>query len=85
MDGEGSDVSVAFRIEHHTEHGTSVVRHLVELDRRAISRLISRVFEEVLAGFHARGETGVLVMVEEGTGRMVESAVIHPPADSEPS
>ncbi|MDP9473258.1 MAG: hypothetical protein M3Q71_21780, partial [Chloroflexota bacterium] len=50
MDGEGSDVSVAFRIEHHTEHGTSVVRHLVELDRRAISRLISRVFEEVLAG-----------------------------------
>ncbi len=78
MDGEGIEASVAYRIEHHTEQGTTVVRHLVDLDRRAVSSLISRVFQEVLAGFQARGETGRLVMVEEETGQVVESAPIAP-------
>ncbi len=84
MDDAGIDVSVSYRIEHRTGEGTTVVRHLVELDRRAGTSLISRVFQEVLAGFQARGETGALVMVEEDTGREVESAVIHPSAGSEP-
>ena len=85
MDDAGIDGSVVYRVEHHTEQGTTGVRHLVDLDRRAVSSLISRVFQEVLAGFQARGETGVLVLVEEDTGQMVESAVIQPLANSEPS
>ncbi len=68
MDGNDIDGSVTYRIEHQTEQDTTVVRHLVDLDRRAISSLVSRVFEEVLAGFQARGESGRLVMVEEKTG-----------------
>ncbi len=85
MDDAGIDVSVSYRIEHRTGEGTTVVRHLVELDRRAGTSMISRVFQEVLAGFQVRGETGVLVLVEEDTGQMVESAVIQPLANSEPS
>ncbi len=85
MDDAGIDVSVSYRIEHRTGEGTTVVRHLVEPDRRTGTSMISRVFQEVLAGFQARGETGVLVMIEEDTGREVESSVIDPSAHSEPS
>ncbi len=84
MDGSDIDRSVAYRIEHHTEQGTTVVRHLVEIDQRAVSSMISRVFQEVLAGFHARGAPGRLVMVEEETGQVVESALIAPTTGAEP-
>ncbi len=84
MDDAGIDVSVSYRIEHRTGEGTTVVRHLVEPDRRAGTSMISRVFQEVLAGFQARGETGRLIMVEEETGQVVESAPISPATGSEP-
>ncbi len=84
MDDASIDISAAYRIEHHTPQGATVVRHLIEPDRRAGTGMISRVFQEVLAGFHARGETGLLVMVEEDTGREVESATIPAWRGSEP-
>lgn len=84
MDGSGIEASVVYRIEHHTEQGTTVVRHLVEIDQRAGTSMISRVFQEVLAGFQARGETGRLVMVEEETGQEIESAPLSPATGLEP-
>ncbi len=84
MDGNTIDASVAYRIEHHTEHGTTVVRHVVEPNRSAGTIMISRVFQEVLAGVQARGESGRLVMVEEETGQVVESALIAPTTGAEP-
>lgn len=84
MDGAGIDVSAAYRIEHRTPEGVTVVRQVVEPDRRTGTGMISRVFQEVLAGFQARGETGLLVMVEEDTGREVESATIATWRGSEP-
>lgn len=84
MDGSDIDRRVGYRIEHHMNQGTTVVRHLVDIDQRAGTNMISRVFQEVLAGFQARGETGRLVMVEEETGREIESAIIPPKAGAEP-
>ncbi len=84
MDGEGIDASVAYRIEHRTQQGTTTVRQVVEPNRLAGTSMITRVFQEVLAGFQARGETGLLVMIEEDSGRVVESASLAPATGAEP-
>ena len=78
------DVSVAYRIEHHTAQGTTVVRHLVEPGGRSITTMITRVFEEVRAGFQARGQAGQLLLIEEETDQVVESALIAPSTRAEP-
>ncbi len=84
MDGDGIDASVAYRIEHHRPQSVTLVRQVVEPNRFAGTSMISRVFQEVLSGFHARGETGRLVLVEEETGQVVESASLAPATGAEP-
>ncbi len=69
MDDASSDVSAAYRIEHHTPQGATVVRHLIEPDRRAGTGRISRVFQEILPGFQARSEPGRL----DGIGAVARS------------
>ena len=82
-DERGSGVT-GYRIEHHTHQGAAVVRHLVNPDPLAISRLIDQVFQETLAGLRARGEGGVLVLIEDVTHRVVEAQAIQPADSLEP-
>ncbi len=81
---DNADISTAYRIEHRTPAGVTVVRQVVEPDRLATTSMVSRVFQEILAGFQARGEPGRLVMIEEDTGREVEAATIPTWTGSEP-
>ncbi len=83
-DAETASRSVAYRIEHHSPQGAAMVRHLVDIDLRADTTRISRLFQEVLANFQARGESGRLVMIEAATGEVVESATIPAAMGSNP-
>ncbi len=44
MDDERSGGVAGYRIEHHTERGVAVVRHLVNPDPVIIDHVIDRVF-----------------------------------------
>ncbi len=81
MADERSGGVAGYRIEHHTERGVAVVRHLVNPDRAAISSMIDRVFQETLTSLRARGEGGVLVLIEDVTNRVVETQAIEPAPD----
>ncbi len=81
MADERSGGVAGYRIEHHTERGVAVVRHLVNPDPAAISSMIDRVFQETLTSLRARGEGGVLVLIEDVTNRVVETQAIEPAPD----
>ncbi len=85
MDDESRNGVAGYRIEHHTPQGVAVVRHLVTPDPLAISSLIDQVFQDVLTGLQARGEGGVLVLIEDVTNHVVESQVIKPVDGPKPS
>ncbi len=81
MDDERSGGVAGYRIEHHTDRGTAVVRHLVNPDPVATDSMIDRVFQETLTSLRARGEGGVLVLIEDVTNRVVETQAIEPAPD----
>ncbi len=85
MADESSSGVAGYRIEHHTEQGVAVVRHLVNPDPLAISPRIDDVFQETLAGLLARGEGGLLVLIEDVTNQVVESRAIAPMDDPDSS
>ncbi len=61
--------------------GAAVVRHLVNPDPVAIDRMIDQAFQETLASVQARGEDGVVVLIEDVTNRVVETQAIDPLPD----
>ncbi len=79
MNGESRSGVAGYRIEHHTSQGAAVVRHLVNPDPLAIDHMIDHVFQETLAGLRARGEGGVLVLIEDVTNRVVETQALQSP------
>ncbi len=81
MADESSSGVAGYRIEHHTERGTAVVRHLVNPDPVTIDHMIDRVFQETLVNLRARGEGGDLVLIEDVTNRVVETHAIDPSPD----
>ncbi len=81
MDDERSGGVAGYRIEHHTERGVAVVRHLVNPDPVIVDHMIDRVFQETLMSLRARGEGGVLVLIEDVTNRVVETQAIDPSPD----
>ncbi len=81
MDDERSGGVAGYRIEHHTERGVAVVRHLVNPDPLIIDHMIDRVFQETLTSLRARGEGGDLVLIEDVTNRVVETQAIDPSPD----
>ncbi len=81
MADESSSGVAGYRIEHHTERGTAVVRHLVNPDPVTIDHMIDRVFQETLVNLRARGEGGDLVLIEDVTNRVVETQAVQPSGD----
>ncbi len=81
MAEESSGGVAGYRIEHHTSRGPAVVRHLVNPDPVTIDRMIDRVFQETLTSLRARGEGGVVVLIEDVTNRVVETQAIEPAPD----
>ncbi len=78
---ESSSGVAGYRIEHHTSQGAAVVRHLVNPDPVAIDRMIDQAFQETLVSLQARGEGGVIVLIEDVTNRVVETQAIDPLPD----
>ncbi len=76
MAEESSSGVAGYRIEHHTEQGVAVVRHLVNADPVAMSSLIDDVFQETLEGLRTRGEGGSLVLLEDVTNQVIETQAV---------
>ncbi len=74
-----------YRIEHRTQQGTAVVQLLINPDPLAIRSLVAPIFQDILAGLRARGEGGVLVLIEDGTDRVIETQAVQRTAGPVPS